>query len=68
MDESLLTAAQVARILGVRVSTVYDAVARKRLPAVKLWTGRRRALIRFRRSEIEELIRERTVPADKREQ
>ena len=62
LDESLLTAQQVAEILAVKPSTVYDAAYRGALPVVRLWEGRRRALVRFRRSDVEALIRERTVP------
>jgi len=64
--EPLLTADDVARILNVKVSTVYDGVYRGLIPAVRIWKGRRRTLIRFRRSDIEEFIRERTVTAKPR--
>ena len=66
MDEQssrLLTAADVAKILNIEKGTVYEAASRGRLPTVRLWRGQRRALIRFRRSDIEQIIRERTVPA-----
>ena len=59
----LLTASQVAELLGIRPSTVYDASAKGRIPSVRLWQGSRRTLLRFRREEIEKLIRERSVPA-----
>ncbi len=58
--ESLLTAEEVARILKIKVSTVYDGVYYGRLPAVRLWKGRRRTLLRFRSEDIEAVIRERT--------
>jgi excisionase family DNA binding protein len=45
--EKLLTAKQVADLLEVQVSTVYDWVYRKRIPYVKL--GR---LIRFKKTEL----------------
>ncbi len=60
--ESLLTAGQVARLLNIKVATVYAAAADGRLPHVKLWKGNRRSLIRFREHEITNLIRERSVP------
>ncbi len=64
IGESLLTAQQVAEILAVKPSTIYDAVYRGVLPVVRLWEGRRRALVRFRRTDIEAFIRERaTVPS-----
>ena len=62
METPLITAEAVAKLLSVKVSTVYDAVARGRIPAVRLWSGRRRPLLRFRRQDIERLIRERTSP------
>ncbi len=62
MDDQLITAEEVAHLLRIKLSTVYDAVAKGRLPAVRLWRGRRRSLIRFRRDEIEELLRKRSCP------
>ncbi len=59
--ERLWTVQQVAEVLSVKPSTVYDAVYRGVLPVVRLWEGRRRALLRFRRSDVEKLIRDRTV-------
>ena len=59
----LLTAEEVADLLRVKASTVYDAVTRGRMPAVRLWTGRRRSLLRFRREDIEQFIRDKTIPA-----
>ena len=59
-DEPLLTAKDVATLLNIRKSTVYDAVEKGRLPAVSLWKGKRRTFLRFRRSDIEEFIRQRT--------
>ena len=64
MDEPLMTAEEVARLLNVKPSTVYDAAARGRIPAVRLWQGSRRCLLRFKRSDIEKLIDERTMSAD----
>ena len=62
METPLLTAEDVARLLNIKPSTVYDAAARGRIPAVRLWEGRRRPLIRFRREDIEQLIEDRTFP------
>jgi len=53
----LLTAKEVADLLRLAASTVFDAAARGDLPCVRLWRGRRKTLVRFRRSEIEELMR-----------
>jgi excisionase family DNA binding protein len=62
MEQSdLLTAEEVASMLRVKPSTVYDAATRGVLPVVRLWKGRRRTLIRFRQADIEEFIRQRSV-------
>ena len=61
--EQLLTADEVARLLHLKPSTVYDAAARGRLPSVRLWQGKRRAVVRFRLEDIEKLIREKSIPA-----
>ncbi len=58
--ESLLRAADVARLLNIRPSTVYDLAHRGVLPYVRIVQGRRRSLIRFRPSDLEELLRKRT--------
>lgn len=58
--EPLLTAEEVAPVLKVKPATVYEAAADGRIPCVRLWAGRRRALVRFRRSDIERLIHERS--------
>jgi len=63
MKEPLLRAEDVAQLLNVRVSTIYDAAARGRIPAVRLWQGRRKALLRFRVEDIEQLVREKTINA-----
>ena len=65
-QDQLLTAEQVARRLQVKPATVYDAAAKGRIPTVRLWKGRRKALLRFRRQDIEQLIVERTTPVNKR--
>jgi excisionase family DNA binding protein len=52
----LLDASEVARILGVRRATVYQAVAAGRLPAIQIWKGRRRALVRFDAADISAFI------------
>ena len=57
----LLTAEEVARILRLKPATIYEAAARGRIPSVRLWKGRRKTLIRFRREDIEQLIDARTV-------
>jgi excisionase family DNA binding protein len=62
VDEPLLTPEQVAAIFAVRPQTIRDAVWRGKLPCVRLWTGRRKSLIRFRRADIERFISDRAHP------
>ena len=66
MQEQLLTCEQVADLLQLAPQTIRDAAWRGKIPCVRLWAGTRKTLLRFRRSEIEEFIRERTVPAGER--
>lgn len=63
--ESLLRATEVARILNIRPSTVYDLAHRGVLRHIRIVQGRRRSLIRFRLSDLEQLLDARTVPAKK---
>lgn len=57
----LVRASHVAALLDVRPSTVYEMARRGLLPHIRICQGSRRALIRFRREDIEQLIRERSV-------
>jgi excisionase family DNA binding protein len=54
--ESLLTATEVARVLRVKTVTVHAAAADGRIPCVRVWQGKKRSLVRFRRADIEALI------------
>ena len=63
VDEPLLTPEQVAELFVVKPQTVRDAAWRGKLPCVRLWQGRKRSLLRFKRSDIEQLIRDRSVTA-----
>ena len=63
MDDALLTANEVARLLAIQPSTVYAFAAKGTLPCVRLSKGRNRDLLRFRREDIEKLIREGIAPA-----
>ncbi|HEV8574450.1 MAG TPA: helix-turn-helix domain-containing protein [Dehalococcoidia bacterium] len=55
--EVLMTPIEVSRSLRIAVSTVYEAAATGRLPCIRLWRGKRKSVVRFRRAEIEALIR-----------
>ena len=59
--ENLLRALQVAEILNLRTPTVYQLAYRGLIPHVRISQGSRRALIRFRREDIEKLIEDRSV-------
>ena len=61
MSAILLTASQVAERLNIRVSTVYALCRRKEIPHIRVTQAARRALIRFRAEDIEQLIRDRTI-------
>ena len=67
MEESLWTVEQVAQRLGVRPSTVRAGVKSGRIPAVVLWRGKRRSLVRFRPADIERLITRSLTSAPHRE-
>jgi excisionase family DNA binding protein len=61
MQDRLLTPVEVAALLRVRPQTVRDAVWKGKLPHVKVWSGSRRALVRFRLRDLEEFIEARTT-------
>jgi excisionase family DNA binding protein len=58
-EDEMLTYHAVSELLGIKLGTLYSMVARKEIPHVRL--GPR--LIRFRRSELDAWIRERSVAA-----
>jgi len=58
--DRLLPAAQAAEVLGVGVSTIRRLTQARELPHVRP-TGRR--TVRFRQSDLHQLLRERFVPA-----
>jgi excisionase family DNA binding protein len=60
-EPSLLTVEEVAKQLRLKPSTVYEAAADGRIPCVKLWKGRRKSVVRFRRHDIEKFIVEHAV-------
>ena len=65
--EDLMTVPQVARLCRVKPTTIYSAVSRNLIPAVVLWKGKRRRLVRFRRSDIQAFIEARTSPVKDRQ-
>ena len=61
MPDNLLTTVEVAALLALNPQTVRDAVRRGEIPFVRLWSGRKKSLIRFQRADIESFVRDRTV-------
>ncbi len=61
MENELLTAPEVANIYRVKTVTIYSAAKAGKIPHVVLWPGKKRPLIRFRRSDIEAFLRDQTV-------
>ena len=59
--DALLIVPEVAEILRVRPTTVYSLVARDILPHVRIAQGKRRALIRFRRADVETFLEQRSA-------
>ena len=55
MKEKLLTARQVAEILGIKISTIYDWVYRRKMPYIKIGS-----LLRFNPTTIENYIEKQT--------
>ena len=61
VDERLLTSEDVGEILQLKPQTIRDAAWRGRLPCVRLWQGKKKALLRFRSSEIQKFILDRSL-------
>jgi len=62
MSGPLLRATEVAALLNTKLSTVYALCRRGDLPYIRLAQGRRRAMIRFSREDIDRVIQKRRVP------
>jgi excisionase family DNA binding protein len=57
-EQQLLTVRQAAKLLGLAEDTLYSWVAARKIPVVRL--GR---AIRFRESDLQRMIADRTAPA-----
>ena len=64
-DTDLLTADEAAPVLRIKSGTVYDWAAKGILPHIRILAGRRSAVIRFRRSDLDEFIQQRMNPGRK---
>jgi excisionase family DNA binding protein len=63
MQKELLTAKQVASLLGIKPVTVYAWVKQRRLPHVVISIGSKgREYVRFEPAVIDEWVQERTRP------
>jgi len=60
--EPLLTAEQVSNILNVRVSTVYEWARMNYIPHIHLGTGRKKPLVRFSPTAVEEWLESKSKP------
>jgi excisionase family DNA binding protein len=58
-EDRFLTAEEVATLLRLKVGTIYDKALKGGIPCVRLWQGRRRAVVRFVKDDIERFIHER---------
>jgi excisionase family DNA binding protein len=56
--EALLKAEQVAELLNVRVSTVYEWVRMDYIPHIRLGTGAKKPCVRFSSTAIDEWLLE----------
>ena len=60
---ALLTVNDVARLLNLKPASIYKAVERELLPAIILWRGKRRKVVRFRQEDIEAFLCSSRIPA-----
>ena len=58
---SLYTVEEAAERLNVKPGTIYDWTYKRLLPHVRILAGRRRAVIRFRKADIENFIEQRII-------
>ncbi len=54
--EALLKAEQIAELLNVRVSTVYEWVRMDYIPHIRLGTGRKKPCVRFSSTAIDQWL------------
>ena len=62
-DDQLLAADDAAVILNVKTPTVYDWAAKGVLPHIRILAGQRRPVIRFKRADLEQFLRDHTQDA-----
>jgi len=60
-QESLLTAEQIAQMLNVQRSTVYEWVRMGYIPCFRLGTGKKKPLVRFSLSQVQEWLKAKEV-------
>lgn len=64
--ERLMTVAEVAELLSVQPSTVYEWTRNGYIPHVRLGTGKKRPCVRFRKSVIAAWLQERETAGRRR--
>jgi len=60
-DDAVLDAQDAAILLRVRPGTVYDWAARGVLPHIRILAGKKRAVIRFRKTDLDRFLIEKSV-------
>ena len=62
-DETLLDANQAAPLIKVAPKTLYDWAKKGVFPHIRILADKKRPVIRFRRSDIEQFLKDRTQNA-----
>lgn len=62
----LLTVEEAAELLRIQSTTVYDWAAKGLLPHIRILAGTRRPVIRFRETELESFLQQKSVPSSGR--
>ena len=61
LQEPLLKVEQIAQMLNVEISTVYQWAQMGYIPCIRLGTGKKKPLVRFSQFRVQEWLKEREV-------
>ncbi len=61
LHEPLLTAKQIAQMLNVKSSTVYEWAQMGYIPCIRLGTGKKKPLVRFSQFRVQEWLKQKEV-------
>jgi excisionase family DNA binding protein len=61
LHEPLLTAEQIAQMLNVQRSTVYEWAQMGYIPCIRLGTGKKKPLVRFSQFRVQEWLKQKEV-------